>query len=457
MTTNPQSVRKPKLVVIGAGTIFFTRAVVIGMCKYPSFRGATLSLVDLNEDQLDVMTGLCHRIIQETGADLQVESTTDRRKALKGADFVVLCFGIKGVDLRETDSKISTRYGVIQSCADSISAGGLFRSIRTVPAVLEVARDIEKICPNAWVLNYNNPTTVMGAALSRCTKLKNLALCDGVILPDTKLRMMNWVGVPAERADDVVMKMAGINHFSWLTEFRLGKKDLLPKMLELLRKKPELYGLAHSINNSTVSAVAKILEVYGWCSMIGGHMVEFLPYFQGRGSNPGESHTCQVWAVHERRKWLKSFNEEIRKQVAGEAPVDKLIATTPTDLTVRIADSVLRNAGEVQFVNIPNRGYIANLPKDAVVEVCARIYQDHYKAEVFGEMPPVLRSWLLRVVDVQELTLEAALTGSRRALRQALVADPLTVSIEDAEHIIDDLLEAERDDLPPVWRDGGKP
>jgi hypothetical protein len=193
----------PKFVVVGAGSIFFTRAVAVGMCKDPRFQGGTLSLVDVNEEMLDVMSRLCRRIIEETGADLKLEATTDRKVGFCDADFVVLSFSRRGVDLREIDTVIPAKYGVRQSSGDSIGPGGLFRSIRTVPAVLEMARDIEAICPNAWVFNYVNPSTVMGMALSRYTKLKTLAICDGVVLPETLLRLLDRVKVPREAFDDV--------------------------------------------------------------------------------------------------------------------------------------------------------------------------------------------------------------------------------------------------------------
>ena len=119
---------------------------------------------------------------------------------------------------------------------------------------------------------------------------------------------------------------------------------------------------------------------------------------------------------------------------------------------IHLAHSALNNAGATHFVNFPNQGHIPNLPNGATIELPARIYADRYEGEMFGEMPPVLRSWLLRIIDTQELTLEAAVTGNRKTLRQALVADPLTVSIEDADHIIDELFKAEHDDLPPLWR-----
>lgn len=433
----------PKLVVIGAGSIFFTRAVAVGMCQDARYRGGTLALVDTNPEMLDIMRRVCQRIIDETGAELTLEAATDRCDALPGADFVVLSFSLKGVDLRETETQIPAAYGVRQSSGDSIGPGGLFRSIRTIPAVLEVARDIEALCPDAWVFNYINPTTVIGAALNRYTNLKVLALCDGVMLPDKKLQLMRRVGLPPEREPEVVLKMGGLNHFSWVTEFRLGDEDLLPKILQSLKEEPEEY---------SSKSVERILEVFGFYSAIGGHMIEFLPYFQGRGRNPEESYVSRIFPIEERRKWMGEFNDEIRQQADGRQPVTELIAKTKPDLVVRLANSILDNAGDRHFVNFPNRGHIPNLPENAMIELPARIYADRYEGEVFGEMPPVLRSWMLRVVDVQELTLEAAMTGSRQALRQALAADPLTVSLEDAEHIIDDLLAAEADDLPEVWR-----
>ncbi|MEI7435880.1 MAG: hypothetical protein WCL16_03610, partial [bacterium] len=360
----------------------------------------------------------------------------------------VLTFSNRGVDLRETETVIPEKYGVRQSSGDCIGPGGLFRSIRTIPTVMEIARDIEKICPGAWVLNYVNPTTVIGAALNRYTRLKVLALCDGVVLPDAKLALLDRVGVPRAKAGKVTMKIGGLNHFSWVTEFRLGKADLMPKLLRSLKKKPEAYAS---------QAVEQILEAYGWYSPVGGHMVEYLPYFQGHGSNPGESYVNYIFQIAERRKWMKSFNEEIRRQADGKESIAKLIRETKPDLVIRIADSILKNAGDVHFINIPNRGNITNLPEGAIVEVPARIYADRYEAEIFGELPPVLRSWLARVVDVQELTLEAAMTGSKQALRRALLADPMTVSFEDTDRIIADLFKAERHDLPPMWTKGGRP
>lgn len=433
----------PKMVIIGAGSIFFTRAVAVGMSGDPRFRGGTLSLVDLNPEMLDVMTRLCRRIVEETGADLTIEATSDRTVALRDADFVVFSFSRRGVDLRETDTVIPARYGVRQTSGDSIGPGGLFRSLRTIPEILAIARDMEAICPNAWIFNYVNPTTVMGAALSRYTSMKSLAICDGVVLPDTLLALLDRVNVPREAFPDVEMKYGGLNHFSWLTEFRYQGRDLMPDLLRSLAAQPLEYGN---------EAVKQILETYGWYSIVGGHMVEFLPYFQGHGSNPAESVVNYVFPIEERRKWMRSFNAEIRAQASGEAPIDDLLRNTHTDLAIKLADSILDNAGETHFVNFPNRGHITNLPDGAEIELPARIFADGYQAEVFGEMPPVLRSWLLRVIDTQELTLEAAMTGDRRLLRQALIADPLTVSIEDADHIIDDLLAAERDDLPETWR-----
>ena len=235
------NVKKPKLVVVGAGSIFFTRAVAVGMCKDLRFRGGMLSLVDVDPAMLDVMARLCRRIIAETGAELNLETAVDRKAAFRNADFVVLSFSRRGVDLREVDTVIPARYGVLQSSGDSIGPGGLFRSIRTIPTVLEMARDMEAICPDAWVFNYVNPTTVIGGALNRHSKMRTLAVCDGVVLPDTKLALLDRVGVPRGQAGEVTMKLGGVNHFSWLTEFRHGGKDLMPALLQSLKEKPETY------------------------------------------------------------------------------------------------------------------------------------------------------------------------------------------------------------------------
>jgi alpha-galactosidase len=265
------------------------------------------------------------------------------------------------------------------------------------------------------------------------------------MLPDKKYELMERAGVPREQEAEVVMKVGGLNHFSWVTEFRRGGEDLMPRLLQSLKGRPETYASR---------AVERVLEVFGFYSAIGGHMVEFLPYFQGRGWRPEESYVCHVFEIQERRKWMRQFNEEIRRQASGEEPVTGLIAQTRPDLVIRIANSILDDSGGVHYVNFPNRGHITNLPEGAEVELPARIFADRYEGERFGDMPPVLRGWMLRVIDVQELTLQAAMTGDRGLLRQALAADPLTVSLEDAEHIMADLLAAEHDDLPGPWREG---
>ena len=435
-----------KMVVVGAGSIFFTRALAIGLCKNPRYQGGTLSLVDVNPEMLDVMTRLCGRIVSATGADLRVEAHGDRKKALPGADFIVLCFSNKGVDLRETETKIPARYGIIQPSGDSIGPGGLFRSIRTIPTVLEVCRDIEAICPDAWVFNYINPSTVVGSAISRHTRLKSMALCDAALYPETVEKVCGLAGLSLEERREATLRFGGLNHFCWLTEFRLGKRDLMPDLLAGVRGNPDPHA---------GRSVEQILDIFGWYATAGGHMVEFLPYFQGKGFEPSASYVTHVFPIDERRKWMKSFNEEIRRQADGTEPVDKLIAATKPDLVVRVADAMIDGGGETHFVNFPNRGHISNLPDGAVVELPATFGKDGFTPGIYGEMPPVLRSWLLRVIDAQELTLEAAMTGSRRALRHALMVDPLTFSFETADRVIDELIRAEGDDLPPMWRNGG--
>lgn len=435
-------IENPKITIVGAGSIFFTRAVVIGMCQDDHYRGGVLALIDTDAEMLDVMHRLCLRIVDEMEADLEIQVSTDRCDVLPGSDFVVLSFSMKGVDLREVDTQIPAKYGVIQASGDTTGPGGMFRAMRSIPAVLEVARDIERLCPDAWVLNYINPTTQVGAALNRETNLKVLALCDGVLLPDKKFEMMKRVSLPTEAEPDVTMKVGGINHFSWVTEFSHQQRDLMPDLLRSLKADPEVHA-----NGATV----QLLEIFGFYSAVGGHMIEFLPWFQGHGLHPEKSYTCEVFEIAERRKWMKSFNEEIRAQATGDMAIDALIAETRPDLAIRIANSVMDDSGDTHFANFPNNGHISNLPNEAMIELPIRMYADRFEADPFGPMPPLLRTWLLRVIEVQEMTLEAIRTYDRQLLRQALIADPMTVSIEDTDSILADLFEAERDDLPSEW------
>jgi alpha-galactosidase len=439
---------KPKIVVIGAGSMFFAKPVLVGMTRLPSLQGGELCLVDINEERLRTVEQVGRRIIAATGADITLRAMTDRCEALPDADFVVLTFADRGIYFRGLECRISAKYGVRMHSGDTVGPGGIFRTLRTVPTVLQIARDVERLCPQAWVLNYTNPTTAIGMALNRHTRLKNIALCDFQVLPEFKERLIRLCGLAAEGAkvskplyDSVQIKVGGVNHFTWLTEIAQDGRDLMPALRQALVAKG---------NDPIARAELQLLDAFGAYPTIFWHTVEYVPYFQGRGTSPG-SFVTDIWDEASRRASLEAFWAELKGYATGARSINALLEHTSIDFCLRIINAILTDAQETYFVNIPNRSAVSNLPDDAVLELAAKVGKDGCQPLPFGAFSRVLLGLTMPVLQGHELAVEAAVSGSRQTLLQAFLVDPLIASIEDAQNLIAELLQAERDALPEMW------
>jgi alpha-galactosidase len=228
--------------LIGAGSAFFGRQTIWSMVSKPALREGTLALVDVNPSILRTMERIARRAIVAAKAPLKLEVSTDRRKVLKGADFVTLAFAVEGVKLRGLDAEVSTRHGMTMCSADTIGPGGTFRTLREVPRQNEILADVRKLCPDAWVINWVNPTAAMGIAMMRhFPDLKSLAICDGPHNPGFDNRLIVRAGLARNEAaitdalrSRVLIRSGGVNHFNWLVEMSCGGRDLLPKIRQQL-------------------------------------------------------------------------------------------------------------------------------------------------------------------------------------------------------------------------------
>ncbi|MDC7240080.1 MAG: hypothetical protein PQJ50_06935, partial [Spirochaetales bacterium] len=225
---------KPKVVVIGAGSYFFGRPAVWNMVNSPVLRGGTLALVDTDPNMVDVMGRLARKAVEAKGTSTVIEASTDRREVLWDADFVVLSFSDRNAHFRGIDTEISAKYGVPMCSSDTIGPGGIFRALREIPHMLEMTRDIEELCPDAWVINFVNPSTVLGIALMRyAPNIKSFALCDGLHEPPNRLEDRKLAGIVDENAESITpeveqkldLRVGGINHFTWITRFEYDGED----------------------------------------------------------------------------------------------------------------------------------------------------------------------------------------------------------------------------------------
>lgn len=448
----------PKVIVVGAGSMFFGRQAIAHMVTSDVLKGGTLGLVDTDEPTMKKMTKLAELAAEAAGAPTTIIGTTDRTEVLEGADFVILTFADRGIEFRGVDCEISNKYGVKMCSGDTIGPGGVFRTLREGPHVLDVARDVERLCPDAWVINLINPTAAIGKMLAKHTKVRSFALCDGHHEPHWTRGKLRTVGLLGEDQTDPALEAradiacTGVNHFMFLWRFLVDGKDYLPKYFEHLR------GRVGADDDNTYSKgrmnaryTAELTEIFGAAPTAIGHTKEYVPYYQGWTVSPGLE-PITIFDAVERAEKRKGIFEEIDAYIAGDKPMSEFLEQTPHDHATDIVEAMWAGSSQKFFINQPNRGAVSNLPDDAFLELRGSVDMENGpRPDPVGEMPLSIRGLQQQVLDTHELTADAVVTGDRRVLRQAMLVDPIVNSVSDADAMIAELLEAERDALPACW------
>jgi alpha-galactosidase len=422
--------RTTKIVLIGAGSASFGLASLRDVVLSPELRGSTLALVDVNEPAVETMARLARRMSDAAGADLEVERTTDRREALPGAGFVVISVERERERLWELDYRVPLEFGIRQVIGENGGPGGLFHSLRNIPPILEIARDVEALCPDALVINFSNPMSRICLALSRYARLKFVGLCHGIHNHLPRLgRIMGHD--PA----DLEPKAAGINHMTWILDLRSKEtgEDLYPRLREGARTYDPGY----------LPLDRYLFERFGlFPSPADNHPGEYLAYGwefcdpNGPDLAGGRRHREELWA-------------RIERVLAGDEPVERLLERRSGERAVPIICATLTGRDGYEWaVNIPNRGEIANLPTGAIVEVPAMVSTWGVKGLHVGDLPEGPAALIRTQLGVQELVVTAAVTGDRRVALQALLADPVVPSARAAEATLDALLRLQADYLP---------
>ncbi|HZG75902.1 MAG TPA: glycoside hydrolase family 4 [Paenibacillus sp.] len=462
MSTVPQGKAGPKVVVLGAGSLFFGRQSIWQMVHSPYLNQGTLSLVDTDEARANKMAKLARMVAAENGAPLRVEGTTDRRIALKDADFVVLSFAKDTVRYRGLDCAISEKYGIRMCSGDTIGPGGIFRAMRELPVIMECVEDIRSICPNAWVINYINPSAIHGIALSRyAPDLKSFALCDGLHMPHVKrnyLLRTGIIGSKEEYTPDVErrfdFRIAGVNHFTWLLRADFDGKDVSPLIAESLRRAAEK-GTdggdtgAKSLHNDAIGY--ELYEIFGKIPTCVAHTKEYVRYWQGLGVSQDRIPPLSIWETEERYQRHADMWRQVDDFVEGRRPVSDYMGLFGPDHATDIIENMVGNLGKPFFVNTPNRGAVSNMSDDAFLELCCQVTMEGVVPYAADVMPRGIRGMQELVLDTHELTAEAVVERSFAKLRRAMMTDPLVNSIGDADRILKELLELEKDALPSYW------
>ncbi len=456
--------QQPKVVVIGAGSLFFGRQAIWQMTQSPHLRRGTLALVESDPARLDKMGRLAQMAVTEAGVGLQIEVAADWKEALPGADFVVLSFAADTVRYRGLDCQISEKYGVRMCSGDTIGPGGIFRAMRELPLIMDCAGDIERLCPEAWVINYINPSAVHGMALARfAPALKSLSLCDSLHMPYVKARYAAQAGLIERQEDwsdaldaEFDLRIAGVNHFTWMLRAEHRGQDLSRKIAESLRRSAAGKSMdgdasAKAIHNDAIAW--QLYEAFGCVPVCVSHTKEYLPYYQGRGVLPDSIPPLSIWETALRQERHDSMWREIDLFVSGAKPMDAFFADYGPDHATDIIENMAGGLGKPFYINTANRGAVSNMAGDAFLELLCDVDMQGPRPRPVGEMPRGLRAMQEVILDTHELTAEAVVKGDYALLRRAMLTDPLTTSIADADAILRELLAAEREALPAHWRE----
>ncbi len=453
---------QPKVVVIGAGSLFFGRQSIWQMVHSPYLNNGTLALVDTDAERLDKMVTLARMAVQEAGVPLKVEGSTNRRDVLPGADFVVLSFAKDSVRYRGIDCEVSLKYGIRMCSGDTIGPGGIFRAMRELPVIMNCASDIEELCPDAWVINYINPSTVNGMALSRyAPKLKTFALCDSHHMPLKKALYAAWAGIiedPAQFTADIDrgfdFRVAGVNHFTWLLKAEYNGKDVMAQIAEATRLAAgtESNGGdtgAKAIFNDAITY--ELYDIFGYIPTCTGHTKEYVRFWQGLGKTKDAIPPLSIWETEDRYKRHEEMWRQVDGFLSGDIPISAYRTTFGPDHATDIIESMVGNLGKRFFINTRNDGAVTNMNDDSFLELLSEVSMEGIKPLHVGEMPRGIRGMQELILDTHELTAEAVVERSFVKLRRAMMTDPLVNSIGDADRIIQELLERERDILPSYW------
>jgi alpha-galactosidase len=429
-----------KIAMIGAGSIVFCKTLMSDIMSTPALAASEFALMSRTEEKLRRMEAFGRRMIADNGLRGSVWATLDRREAIRNADFVVVMIQVGGVEAFELDYKIPLRYGVDQCIADSLGPGGIFRGLRTIPVLVEIARDMQELArPGAILLQYANPMAANCLALGKATAVSFAGLCHGV---QTTLDLISrYCGVPKE---EITYTCGGINHMDWFLRLEHKGRDLYPLLRERFEK-PEYY------KNEKVRG--EVLRHFGYfMTESTGHLSEYVPWFRknrkardlycDEPSFGGESGAYYHWCK------LVSDRYAVEDPLAYEST---RIEKRSVEYCSYIMEAVATGKPFRFMGNVRNDGYIGNLPRGCCVEVPTFADDTGLRPTFVGDLPPQCAALCMSNISVQTLAAEAALTGDPERVVQAVAMDPLTgavCTLDEIRQMCAAMLEAGRPWLP---------
>ena len=427
-----------KLVAIGIGSAIFGIELLRDVFRVPEFRGAELWLVDTDADALARMTRLARRLDAAAGWDVAVHATRERLEALPAADFVVTSVAVARIATWRADHALALSHGFASVLSENGGPGGLSHTLRSIPLMLEIGQDVERLAPDAVMFNYTNPENRVCLALHRHTSARIIGLCHSVAEAiDACARVL---GRPR---DEIAVHAAGTNHYTWFVAIRDADNgsDLMPEF----RRRT----LAGDPRRAPLSRL--LIEQLGAHPAIDdGHVGEYLPWAAAVIGTSGYD-----FDGHERRSLADV--EMLEAWGSGARPVEPLLAEPSQEAKVDhsaaeiMGDLIAQRTRRRPSFILPNDGYIDNLPIDSVVEVPGLVEAGVARGVRVGALPEPVAALVRHELAVQDAAVEAAVEGSRDLAMRALLLDPVVTDVRAAERFLDAILEAHRAYLPRFW------
>jgi alpha-galactosidase len=432
-----------KITFIGAGSLEFTRGLARDILTFPLLEDATLTLMDIDAERLSFAQKSVARIVALGNYPARVEATMDRVAALQGADVVLCTILVGNTDVWRHDIEIPKKYGIDTNIGDTRGPSGVFRALRTIPVMLDIVKDMERHCPDALLLNYTNPMAMLCRAMGRESTIRLTGLCHSV--QGTAAMLARWIGAPLQ---EITYTCAGINHLAWYLDYAWNGQDAYPLIREAVQK-PEIY-------NEEIVRNEMFLALDYYVTESSGHNSEYNWWFRkrpdliekycthGTGWNPG----AYAYILQEYQRHEYTWKQEAQKWFAAEAPIS---LARGTEYAAHIINAW--QGGEIYGFNgnVPNSGLITNLPPDVCVEVPVYVDRAGLHPVHVGPLPPQCLPLTHINATVEEMAVEAALTGDPRLVFQAIAYDPLTaavLSLAEIKAMVNALFQQHRDYLP---------
>ena len=439
-----------KVAFIGAGSTIFAQKLLGDLLSYEELTDVAISLHDIDDERLRTSDVVARKLARQLGAGPTIEATTDRRRALDGADFVMTMFQVGGYRPGTvTDFEIPKKYGLRQTIGDTLGIGGIMRALRTIPVLLDVCRDMEERCPDATLLNYVNPMAMNCWAIDRSSPIRTVGLCHSV--PHTAHHLAEDLSLPPDELNYLV---AGINHVAFFLKLERNGEDLYPRLWDVAHsgRAPERDYMPWRITDAVRYEVFRRLDYF--VTESSEHFSEYVPWFI-KGHRPDLIERYDIPLDEYPRRCERQIANWEKLRVNLEQSDEPLELDRQIDFGPHIVHSMVTGQPRTVYGNVPNRGLIDNLPDGCCVEVPCLVDANGVQPTHVGALPPQLTALMQSNINAQSLTVEAALTGKRAHVYHAAMFDPHTAAELDLDQIwslVDDLIAAHGDLLPAYER-----